>query len=71
VIQNAGDRWEQGNRLFKIARLHLLEAILTIAILAVIAGAKGWENMELYVLSKHKCLFIFVALPNGIPSADT
>lgn len=52
-------------------RLHLLGDILTIAILAVIAGAKGWEGMEWYGMSKQKWLSTFLALPNGIPSADT
>lgn len=52
-------------------RLHLLGDILTIAILAVIAGAKGWEDMELYGLSKQKWLSTFLGLPAGIPSADT
>ena len=31
---------------------HLLKDILVIAILAVIAGANGWEDMENYGLSK-------------------
>jgi predicted transposase YbfD/YdcC len=52
-------------------RLHLLGDILTIAILAVIAGARGWEDMELYGLSKEKWLSTFLSLPAGIPSADT
>jgi predicted transposase YbfD/YdcC len=52
-------------------RLHLLGDILSIAILAVIAGAQGWEGMEWYGISKQKWLSTFLALPNGIPSADT
>lgn len=52
-------------------RLHQLSDILTIAILSVIAGGNGWEDMEVYGLSKEAWLSTFLALPNGIPSADT
>ncbi|MDC0832229.1 ISAs1 family transposase, partial [Geitlerinema sp. CS-897] len=50
---------------------HLLKDILVIAILAVIAGAKGWEDMENYGLSKYVWLKEFLTLTNGIPSDDT
>ena len=50
---------------------HLLNEILVIAILAVIAGAEGWEDMENYGISKQKWLEQFLELPNGIPSDDT
>ena len=52
-------------------RVHLLTDILIIAILSVIAGAKGWEDMENYGLSKYEWLEQFLVLPEGIPSADT
>lgn len=52
-------------------RAHLLTDILMIAILAVIAGGKGWEDMENYGLSKFDWLKQFLDLPNGIPSPDT
>ena len=52
-------------------RLHQLGDILTIAILSVLAGGNGWEDMEVYGLSKQAWLSTFLALPNGIPSADT
>ena len=52
-------------------RVHLLTDILIIAILSVIAGAKGWEDMENYGLSKYEWLEQFLSLPEGIPSADT
>jgi hypothetical protein len=45
--------------------------ILVIAILAVIAGAQGWEDMENYGISKQPWLAEFLELPNGIPSDDT
>lgn len=50
---------------------HLLKDILVIAILAVIAGAEGWSDMENYGISKQKWLEQFLELPNGIPSDDT
>lgn len=53
------------------SQLHELSDILTIAILSVIAGGNGWEDMELYGLSKQLWLSTFLALPNGIPSPDT
>ncbi|GEM_PF-1237191 len=52
-------------------RVHLLTDILIIAILSVIAGAKGWEDMENYGLSKYEWLEQFLTLLEGIPSADT
>lgn len=50
---------------------HLLKDILVIAILAVIASAQGWEDMENYGISKQSWLAEFLELPNGIPSDDT
>ena len=52
-------------------RVHLLTDILIIGILSVIAGGKGWEDMENYGSSKHDWLKEFLALPNGIPCPDT
>jgi DDE_Tnp_1-associated len=54
-----------------ITLLHQLSDILTIAVLSVIAGGNGWEDMELYGLSKYDWLSTFLELPNGIPSPDT
>jgi hypothetical protein len=51
--------------------LHQLSDILTIAVLSGIAGGNGWEDMNLYGLSKNAWLSTFLALPNGIPSSDT
>ncbi len=36
----------------------------------MIAGGKGWEDMETYGLSKYDWLTEFLALPNGIPCPD-
>ena len=55
----------------KRTQKHLLKDILTIAILAAIAGAEGWEDMENYGISKYSWLKEFLELPNGIPSDDT
>jgi predicted transposase YbfD/YdcC len=52
-------------------QLHQLSDILTISILSTIAGGQGWEDMEVYGESKQAWLSTFLALPNGIPSADT
>jgi DDE_Tnp_1-associated len=51
--------------------VHLLTDILIIAILSVIAGANGWEDMENYGLSKYEWLSEFLKLSFGIPCADT
>ncbi len=50
---------------------HQLTDIVVIAILSVIAGGRGWEDMELYGTNKQAWLSTFLALPNGIPSPDT
>lgn len=50
---------------------HQFTDILVIAILAIIAGAQGWEDIENYGISKQTWLEEFLALPNGIPSDDT
>ncbi|UFP97079.1 ISAs1 family transposase [Gloeobacter morelensis MG652769] len=52
-------------------RAHHLTDILMIAILAVIAGARGWEDIENYGDSKQHWLAQFLELPGGIPCADT
>jgi len=52
-------------------RYHLLTDIITIAILAVIAGAKGWSDIEEYGINKKEWLETFLELPFGIPSPDT
>ncbi len=44
----------------------MLTDILVIAILAVIAGAEGWEDIENYGQSKQQWLEEFLELPHGI-----
>ena len=50
---------------------HKLIDIIAIAICAVICGAEGWVDIELYGKSKQGWLRTFLELPNGIPSHDT
>jgi predicted transposase YbfD/YdcC len=53
------------------ARLHELVDILSLSVLAVIAGAEGWEDIEEFGRQKHSWLKKFLRLPHGIPSHDT
>lgn len=50
---------------------HLLLDIVTIALCSVISGAEGWEDMAEYGRAKQDWLSTFLALPSGIPCADT
>ena len=59
------------DRRSKRTLLHQLPDVLTIAVLSVIAGGNGWEDMALYGLSKYDWLATFLELPNGIPCPDT
>lgn len=52
-------------------KLHSLEAILVIAICAVIAGASDFQQVALFGQKRKDWLKRFLALPNGIPSHDT
>ena len=52
-------------------KLHLLGDILVIATCAVISGAEGWDAIHEYGRTKEAFFRRFLALPNGIPSADT
>jgi len=51
--------------------VHQLVDIITIALLAVLSGADGWNAIETYGLAKQPWLETFLDLPNGIPSHDT
>lgn len=50
---------------------HKLIDVIAIAICAVICGANGWTDVELFGKSKQEWLKTFLELPNGIPSHDT
>jgi predicted transposase YbfD/YdcC len=50
---------------------HLLIDMVVIAICAVICGADGWSNIELFGQAKYDWFKQFLRLPHGIPSHDT
>ena len=50
---------------------HKLIDIITISICAVVCGADGWIDIEMYGIARKKWLEKFLKLPNGIPSHDT
>jgi predicted transposase YbfD/YdcC len=52
---------------------HYLMDILTLALLALLCGARGWEDMEAFGQAKEDWLrrALGLDLPNGIPSEDT
>ncbi len=54
-----------------LTRLHNLNDILLIGVIAVICGADTWNEIEQYALEKEEFLRSFLDLPNGIPSHDT
>ena len=60
----ADDRRDQGKR-------HQLLDVITIAICAIVAGAEGWTDMELFDQAKEAWFRQFLELPHGIPSDDT
>jgi predicted transposase YbfD/YdcC len=53
------------------AKVHIFLEILIIAILAVVCGADGWSDVELFGKNKKVWLKTFLKLPKGIPSHDT
>lgn len=53
------------------AKRHKLLDIIVISICAVICGADGWSDIELFGKNKVGWLKKFLDLPNGIPSHDT
>ena len=57
-------RTDQGKR-------HKLMDIIAMTICAVIGGAEGWTDVELFVKCKYEWFKGFLELPNGVPSHDT
>ena len=53
------------------AKQHIFLEIVIIAICAVICGADGWSDVELFGKNKKDWLKTFLDLPKGIPSHDT
>lgn len=52
-------------------REHDFLSIVMIAILAVIGGAEGWDDIEIYAESHQAWLEKLLNLKNGVPHADT
>ena len=50
---------------------HLLIDIIVIAICSVIAGANGWEQIEVFGKARQDWFSRFLELPGGIPGHDT
>lgn len=50
---------------------HSLEALLTIAICAIVCGADDWVAVQAWGKAKRPWLEKFLELPNGIPAHDT
>jgi predicted transposase YbfD/YdcC len=51
--------------------LHKLHDMIVIAICAVICGARGWVQVQIFGQAKKDWFSTFLDLPNGIPSHDT
>lgn len=54
-----------------LSKLHNLNDILVMSVIAVICGADSWNDIEEYCLAKEEWLSKFLKLTNGIPSHDT
>jgi len=52
-------------------KAHDLQDILVLSVLAVLCGADGWEDIELFAKIRFSWLKKFIKLRNGIPSHDT
>lgn len=52
-------------------RWHLLMDVIVIAICAMVCGADGWSEIELFGQSKYDWFKQFLRLAHGIPSHDT
>jgi hypothetical protein len=52
-------------------KLHLLEDIVLLVLIAVICGCESWETIEEFGKNKIDFLKNYLKLSNGIPSHDT
>ena len=52
-------------------KAHDLQDILVLSVLAVLCGADGWEDIELFAKIRFLWLKKFIKLRNGVPSHDT
>ena len=54
-----------------INKLHEINTILLIGVIATLCGAETWKQMEEFAKAKQDLIKTFIALPNGVPSDDT
>ena len=54
-----------------INKLHELNTILLIGVIATLCGAETWKQMEEFGKAKQKLIKTFMPLPYGVPSDDT
>lgn len=52
-------------------KVHRLEKVLTLTVLAIISGAENWVDVAEFGKCQEEWLATFMALENGIPSHDT
>ena len=52
-------------------RMHPLETIIVVSLLAVICGADSFVAIELYATKKYDWLATFLDMSAGVPSHDT
>ena len=50
---------------------HQLLDIIAMTICAVVGGAEGWDDVELFVQCKYEWFLRFPDLPHGVPCSDT
>jgi predicted transposase YbfD/YdcC len=50
---------------------HPLLTVVTMALVGVICGAKGWDDLEEIGHDRREWFARFLKMPNGVPSADT
>ena len=50
---------------------HLFLTVLVVAVLGVLSGANGWEEIEDFAHDRREWLLRYVAFPLGVPSDDT
>ena len=52
-------------------KAHDLQDILVLSVLAVLCGADGWEDIELFAKIRFSWFKKFIKIRNGVPSHDT
>lgn len=52
-------------------KIHDLQDILVLSVLAVLCSADDWEDIELFAKTRFSWLKKYIRLSNGVPSQDT